>query len=321
MNYKEILETIRPKEEYANNLTTSERQKQNKERRIDSLLNVGYITPDEAKGYREQLAELPHDRKGLVVAYYLADEADSYNTPPTIETAERINEAVDSFDLRERYALCGKGIADSMTEEQQNKWKREIVAIFTSEYIKRAETFVDSKRRRIKGILMSFFPMEIALSLSEPKPENGMDSIPYLRGVLQANGYTGKDETLSDGDKAALQAAARHYLDMIELAFLSGIGSLRYEEYKDYRNESETEWTKTLTYRDPFDEVLTEQELTYFLFDTATSHFYNDSTPKEAVSYLTQFRGELFGGEIKYRYEPLKGGKFSYLLEEEATKC
>lgn len=51
----DILKTIQEEREAFNALPTSEKIKQNREARVASLLNVGYITPDEAKTYREQL--------------------------------------------------------------------------------------------------------------------------------------------------------------------------------------------------------------------------------------------------------------------------
>lgn len=318
MDYNDIKKLMQEDREAFNSLSTSEKLRIDREGRVASLLKVDYITSDEAQGYREQLTELPQDRKGLVVAYFLLGVKDHLNEPPTMETSEKIAETIASFRLRERGALQkGKTIADTLTEEERNRWVDELTAIHTREDIKRAETFVDSKRKRLRSKLLKFLPLEIALSLSapEPKTEEDLDSIPHLREVLQENGYKGKGKSLSDGDKKAIEAAALHYLDLIELAFLSGIGLQRYEEYKAYRNEDE--WTETLLYRDNFDEALTEYETIYLLLDNATANFYADGTPKEALDFLSKFREELLSGKLKDRYETLKGGKFSYLLEEE----
>ena len=321
MGYKEFRETIRKKMEEFYSLPSSEKQRIIREERVTDLLNVGYITPDEAKGYRLQLTELPQDRKGLVVAYFLLGEIDHLNTPPTMETSERIRETIASFHLRDRGALQnGKTIADTLTGEEQKRWGEELSAIHTREAIKRAETFVDSKRKRIRGKILDLLPLEIALSLSEPEPTDGLDTIPYLRDVLQENGYKGNGKSLSDGDKQAIQAAALYYLDLIEYAFLSGIGILRNEEYKDYLSEDETMWVKTLTYRDVYDEALTEYGIIYEIFETVTLNFYNDGTPKEAIGFLTSISKEMLNGKLKDKYDTLKGGKFSCLLEE-ATKC
>lgn len=322
MELVEILKTIKKKNEEFYNFPTSEKLKINREMRVTELLNVGYITPDEAKVYKNQLVELPKDKKGLVVAYFLLGMTDDFSKPPMLETFERITETIASFNLRERGVWRnGKSIADTLTGEEQNKLAEELIAIHIKEKIKRAEAFVYSKRNRIRSRLLRLFPMEIALSLSEPKPENELDSIPYLREVLQNNGYKGKCKTLSDEDNQAIQAAALHYLDLIECAFLSGIGRLRYEEYKEeYLNDGETEFVKSLLYRDVYDEVLTEFEFIYLLMHAATTNFYTDGTPKEAIDFMGALINKLLKEELKDKYNKLKGGKFSCLLEED-SKC
>lgn len=150
----DILKTIQEEREAFNALPTSEKIKQNREARVASLLKVGYITPDEAKTYREQLTELPQDRKGLVVAYFLLGIESHLDTIPSTEETKRIEEIIGSFHLSERGALRnGKTIADTLTPEEQSRWSSELSQAHTEEQIRKAETFVDAKRNRIRGQL------------------------------------------------------------------------------------------------------------------------------------------------------------------------
>lgn len=322
MKYEDLLEMMKQEREAFNNLPTSEKLRVNRERRVLSLLNVGYITPDEAKTYREQLNELPQERKGLVVAYYLLGIDSDLDQLPTMETSEQIGRVIASYHLQERGALQnGKTIADVLTTAERNKFVGELSAIHIQENIKRAENFVDNRRKRIKASLLNLLPLEIALSLSAPEPQGEeYDTIPYLRELLQERGYKGKGKSLSDGERKAIQEASIHYLDLIELSFLNGVGLLRYEEYKNYLSEDGSRWEKDLRYRDVYDEALTEFEIIYLLFDNATVLFYADGTAKDSLDFLNSFREALLTGEQKERYNELKGGKFSYLLQE-AKQC
>ena len=323
MKNEELLKQMEQDKEAFNNLPTSEKLRVNREGRVASLLKVGYITPDEATTYREQLNELPQDRKGLVIAYYLLGIDSHLDLLPTMETSERIAEVVASYHLQERGALQnGKTIADVLTTAERDKFVGELSAIHIQENIKRAENFVDSRRNRIRAFLLKLLPLEIALSLSapEPKTKEDLDSIPYLRELLQERGYRAKAKSLNDGERKAIQEAALYFLNLLELAFLNGEGLLRYKEYKDYLSEDESRWEKELLYRDVYDEALTEYEIIYLLLDNAIAPFYADGTAKDSLDFLRGYKEALLSGELKDRYNELKGGKFSYLLEE-ATQC
>ena len=307
----DILKTIQEEREEFNALPTSEKLKRNRERRVASLLKVGYITPDEAKTYREQLTELPQDRKGLVVAYFLL----GLDRDLDVEDVKRMEEIVASFHLSERGALRdGKTIADTLTPDEQSRWSRELSEAHTKEEIRQAETFVDAKRNRIRGQLLKFIPYAIASSLleDEQEEEEELDAIPYLREQLQERGYRAKAKSLNDKDKAAIQGAASHYLDLLELAFLSGVGKLRYEEYKGYLSEDGERWEKDFLYRDAFDEALTEFEEGYLLLYHSIATHYADGTPKGAIDSLKDFYTKLIEGSSY-----IKSSKFTYLIGEE----
>ena len=321
MNYEEIKETFRKEREAFNSLPTAEQMKRRREGGVRALLNMGYITPDEADRYRRELTALPQDRKGLVVAYFFKLlEIDLDRETPTMEMTEQIDRLIASYNFRERGAYQnGKTIRDVLTEEEWTQLKEKIALIPIRQTIKRVETFVDSKRRRIRSKVRAFLLLEIALSLSETKPKGDIDNIPNLRRTLQENGYKGKGKSLNEEDKQALQKAALYYLDLIECAFLSGIGEQRYEEYRDYLSE-EGEWVKDFFYRDVYDETLTEFSAAYDLLEDVTLHFYADGTPKEALGYISTLIEDAKAKDKETPFETLNGGKFSYLLEE-GTQC
>lgn len=313
----DILKTIQDDREAFNALPTSEKIRKSRERGVASLLNVGYITPDEAKTYREQLTELPKDRKGLVVAYFLTGKGSSLDTIPSIEETNHIKEIIGSFHLSERGALRdGKTIADTLTPDEQSRWSRELSEAHTKEEIRQAETFVDAKRNRIRGQLLKFIPYAIASSLleDEQEEEEELDTIPYLREQLQERGYRAKAKSLNDKDKAAIQGAASHYLDLLELAFLNGEGLLRYEEYKSLQNEDGS-FKENFYYRDALDEALTEFETIYLLLYFAIDTHYTDGTPKGAIAFLKDVTEKIIEENGSY-FPNMESSKFNYLIEE-----
>lgn len=296
-----------------NALPTSEKIKIKREDRVASLLKVGYISPAEAEAFREELKELPQDRKGLVVAYYLRS---GNATTPTMEAVARTEEVIASFNLSERGALRdGKTIADTLTKEEVNRWVEELSAIHIQEGIKKAETFVDAKRKRIRTKLLRYASLETALSLWEAQDSSSdLDSIPYLRELLQEKGYREKAKSLNDQDRRAIEEAALHYIDLLELAFLSGVGILRYEEYKPLQDGTGA-FIEDFYYRDAYDEALLEFENLYLLLEIAIGNFYEDGTAKEAIEFLSRFY-EVFSTKGAEDFKELQGSKFACFLEE-----
>lgn len=311
----DILKTIQEEREEFNALPTSEKLKRNRERRVASLLNVGYITPDEAKTYREQLTELPKDRKGLVIAYFLLGIESHLDTIPSTEENERIAEIIGSFRIQERGLLRGgKTLIEGFSPEERTRWTEELSNAHTEANITKAGTFVDAKRSRIRAKLLQLQTILIATSLVEDEQQGSeLDAIPYLREELQKRGYRAKAKSLNDADKEAIQGAASHYLDLLELAFLNGVGLLRYEEYKSLQDE-EGGFKENFYYRDAYDEALTEFESIYLLLDNVVAPFYTDGTAREAIDFLSKFYKRIF--EEGYFTETLRGTKFNYLIEE-----
>lgn len=303
------LKTTQENREAFNALPLSEKIKKNREAGVEKLMSVGYITPDEAKTYREQLIKLPKNRKGLVVAYFLL-LADRQNLPPTIAEEERIKDIIASFNLRKR-GEYGEGttLYNMLTTDEQKRWVNELTSSHIKAEIEKVETFIDAKRNRIRAYFLKFFPISIAYTLMEDEKgaNKDMDAIPYLRENLWKWGYRGKGESLSEKDKEAIAKAASHLLDLIELAVLSGEAAIRYEEYKKYRNKEG--WTETFNYRDEYDEALTEWETEFKLLLYAVQESYRQPTAKEALSILKEYLKD-------YEEYGIKGTKFYSLLEE-----
>lgn len=305
-----ILETIQEERAAFRALPTSEKIRIRREERVASLLKVGYITPAEAEAYREEQKELPKDRKALVVLYYLRN-GDA--TTPSMEGIERTQEVVASFHLRERGALSnGKTIGDTLTKEEANRWVDELTAIHIQEGIRRAETFVDAKRKRIRSKLLRYACIEVSLSLmDDQESRTGLDSIPYLRELLKEKGYRRRAKSLNEKDREAIQEAALHYLDLLELSFLNGVGLLRSEEYEPLQDETGG-FKEDFYYRDAYDEALIEFESLYLLLEIAIADFYEDGTAKEAIDFLSRFYEEFFSKD----FEGIKESKFTCFLEE-----
>lgn len=309
MELQEIKDKLQRDREEFNALPTSEKIQRNREARIASLLKVGYLSPDEAQGYREQLTELPQDRKGLVVAYFLLGIESHKDLLPTTEEKARIAEVIASFHLPERGALRnGTTIADTLTPDEQSRWSSDLSKSHIEANLRRAENFVDAKRKRIRSEILSFIPLELAYALLEDEEEKEWDIIPSLRGHLKEWGYKGKGKSLNASDKAAIERAASYYLDLIELSFLNGVGMLRNEEYEKSPNEP-------LLYRDEYDEALTQYSATYLLLDNAIGEFFGEATAKECIVFLR----DMYSKAYEAFKDKIQGTKFNYLLEEK--KC
>ena len=299
-----------------NTLSLSEKIKKAREIRVASLLNAGYITPEEAEIYREPLAELPRDRKGLVVAYYLSGVESRKDIAPSLEFSEKIGSIIGSFRLRERGALKdGRTIADTLTPEERIRWASSLSRAHAEEHIKYAEDFVATKRGRIRKQLLKFVRLFIISSLAEDE-EPELDPIPYLRDRLREHGYQPYTRSLSDTDKEAIEEAASYYLDLLELAFLTGLGIIRREEYKRLRDEKGA-FREDFYYRDELDEALTEYDSVYSLLTNAVVGFYADGSTRGVVEYLSGVYKNVLQEESSLEFlAEIRGSRFKSLLEE-----
>ena len=312
---KETQGTQQGREE-PNTLSLSEKIKKAREIRVASLLNAGYITPEEAEIYREPLEELPKDRKGLVVAYYLSGVESRKDIAPSLEFSEKIGSIIGSFRLRERGALKdGRTIADTLTPEERIRWASSLSRAHAEEYIKYAEDFVATKRGRVRKQLLKFVRLFIISSLAEDE-EPELDPITFLRARLRDHGYQPYTRSLSDTDKEAIEEAASYYLDLLELAFLTGLGIIRREEYKRLRDEKGA-FREDFYYRDELDEALTEYDSVYSLLTNAVVGFYADGSTRGVVEYLSGVYKKVLQEESSLEFlAEIRGSRFKSLLEE-----
>jgi len=295
-----------------------EQIRKGREVRVASLLNAGYITPEEAEIYREPLEELPKDRKGLVVAYYLSGVESRKDIAPSLEFSEKIGSIIGSFRLSERGALKdGRTIADTLAPEERIRWASSLSRAHAEEHIKYAEDFVATKRGRVRKQLLKFVRLFILFSLVEDgEPEPELDPVVYLRDRLREHGYQPYTRSLSDTDKEAIEEAASYYLDLLELAFLTGLGIIRREEYKRLRDEKGA-FREDFYYRDELDEALTEYDSVYSLLTNAVVGFYADGSTRGVVEYLSGVYKKLLQEESSLEFlAEIRRSRFKSLLEE-----
>lgn len=318
MSFSDFQAMLQRDREELEALPTPEKIRKEREGYIADLLKVGYLSSDEAERYnKEQLTELPQDRKSLVVAYFLLGVENYKDIVQTTEEYEQMNRVIRSFHLYEKGALQDDTtIADVLTPKEVDRFISELSRVRIEARIKRAEEFVDAKRRRIRGSLLNFFPLLICSSLAEYEKEEELelDPIPNLKDHLKEWGYRGRGKSLNAKDRDAIEKAASYYLDLLELASLNGVGILRYEEYRGLRDNNGA-FKSDFIYRDEYDEALTEWECLYDLFNMAVRDFYVDGTARDAIGFLNKYY-EKVGG---YFAEVLKGTKYNYFSEE--RKC
>ena len=283
-----------------------EKRKAIREGLISSLIAQGYITPDEATAFRD-LKELPKDRKGLATAYYLLGIDSRLEYLPSIGFIERMKESlVEMFKTFEGVAAARNGEDPNGMDEAAKR----IDSITIQEKIKWAETFVDARRGIVRDKVLKFLQIEIALRLSKPD-EGRWDCIVYLRDLLREKGYNGRSDSLNDKDRQIIREAAVYYLDLMELSFLNGTFTEREEEYKSLQDE-EGSFKEDYYYRDIFDEVLLAFDYSLDMLGGSIIS-YTDNSLKEYFNFLREEYDNLLNEEDVVK---LKGGKFSYLLEE-----
>ena len=284
-----------------------EKRKAIREGLISSLIAQGYITPDEATTFRD-LKELPKDRKGLATAYYLLGIDSRLEYLPSIGFIERTKETLD--EIFDNYKVI-----DAMRRGEENptgmdEAAKRIDNITIQEKIKWAETFVDARRGIVRDKVLKFLQIEIAVRLSKPD-EGKEDCIVFLRDLLREKGYNGRSDSLNDKDRRIIREAAVYYLDLMELSFLNGTFTEREEEYKSLQDE-EGDLRDKYYYRDVFDEVLLAFDYSFEMLGGSIIS-YTDNSLKEYFNFLREEYDNLLNEEDVVK---LKGGKFSYLLEE-----
>ncbi len=288
MDIKEFIATIEEDRAKRLALPVADRLQADRETGIRQLLDYGYIDPDEAEQYRARLSSLPTDRKGLIIAYFLRGFFDPNIVH--IEDSDSNKEFIHTFRLWERGYRPDEAIADRLSTEERERFRTGLRDLYTKSELNRAETFVDSKRRRLREILLRSVRARVASALSmPPEKEDGetFDSNPYVRDVAISHGYRPRAKSINETDRQAIETASLYYLDLLELALLNGEGERRRTEvYPKFLSEDGSLWSEEFFYEDEFDEVLTDLSDIYGILETALLNYYNDRTATDMARFL-----------------------------------
>lgn len=305
-------------------LSFAERRAEDIDEGVASLLAHNYITPDEAKQWKEPLQELPTDRKSLVIAYFLSGSFDA--NVLTTEDNSNMNDFIRQFRLFEKEKPLP--LKDSLTKEELELFNTGSDDLLYTTALHRAEVFVDAKRKRLRAALLKCIRKYVAIALSLPPEDKELDSNPYVRDFAAERGYRPKAKSINQQDRDAIEEASTYYLNLIELAFLNGeYERRRLEVYPKYLSEDGSEWSDTFYYEDDIDEVLTTATEALYLFIKSIEHFYNDGTAKDMIDFVKSGVSKNFsytadGAKETDNVEDdlLKGrllnSKFKYLIEE-----
>lgn len=298
-----------------------------RERLLDGLIEIGYITEDERAKYLAPLEALPTTPKDWAVAYYLVSMEGDREELPLSKLSDLISKI--SRDQRKRYtdeqrAELRRQLATMSDEEKERlaapNWNETYKAAIRQR-IERAETFVASKRKRLRNYLYKFIIYEICGCLLYRQESEELDEIPSITAYLEFYGYNEDNKSLSDTDKEALRQVGAACLNSLELALLTGTAFIRNEEYERLKDENGA-FKETFYYRDVFDELLTSLDNSYsFLWRT----FYNSyvgGTATDAAEYAKNVVSELRArkyatGEVCTPQE----SKFNEFLKEEGVIC
>lgn len=316
-------------------LPVAEQQKLAREEGIRELLDHGYITPEEAEQYGKQLEELPTDRKGLVIAYFLSGYYDS--NVMDFEDYDRIKDATAALHLSEKVMNSNESITDVCSSDEIEEHRKRLSSLLYDSQLRRAENFVDSKRNRLRLELLRQTRIRVAKALSmPPEKEDGevLDSNPYVREVAIKNGYRPRAKSINETDRQAIETASLYYLDLLELANLNGEAERRYrEEYPKFLSEDGSVWSEEFVYTDELDEAITEMSDLCYTLDTILRHFYNEDSAKDMIKCLRDMLnvyyapnpdaaqdGDLFVKSEKKEEDLVIGSilnsKFRYLIDE-----
>lgn len=228
---------------------------------LDSLVSIGYLSPDEAKSLREPLQELPRGKKLLIACYVQYSKAIDYNKAINGDLLTKVQEAVGKRDIS-AMAEGNKSLTEVLGFEEAKNLLNEWIDALVGSVKDIVSNFVCEKRRRIRAELKKALLLRMANALSfevEQSEETGepLDSIPYLRAMAKENGYRENAKSLNDEDRKALSLCADYYLDLLEVLHLNGVEEARVEEYKSLYDEEER-LKEDFYYRDQADEALLE---------------------------------------------------------------
>lgn len=310
-------------------LPVAEQLRLYREEGVEELLSNGYITPEEAEQYRGQLSELPTDRKGIVIAYFLSGYYDS--NVMDLEDFDRIKYATTALHLSQKRMTPTDRIIDVCSPDEIAEHRKRLDNLLYDSRLRKAETFVDCKRNRLRSELIRQIRPRVASALSmPPEREKGetLDSNPYVRDVAISNGYRPRAKSINETDRQAIETASLYYLDLLELATLNGEGERRMREvYPKFLSEDGSKWDDTFMYEDELDEVLTTLSDLYSYLDSLLSHYYNDESAKDMIKSIKDSRSRFYtyrDGEIfetdRIEEDLILGriinSKFRYIIDE-----
>lgn len=241
---------------------------------IESLVRIGFLSPDEASKYKEKPTSLPEDKKSLIVYYFLCSNIVDYSIKRKswIERTKRVVEKV-GIDTEE-WAKSGLTLFEYLGEERNREYLLLYYDAITEERLDLIREFVLGKRRRIREQLLKVMLFEIVYRLNEEEAE--VDNIAHLRELAQSKGYRAKAKSLTEEDRHALKDCASYYLDLIEACLLNGVGEERNKKIESLYDEN-GDLKETYYYEDEIDEVFMEYSHIYTLVKLLYTIAINDT--------------------------------------------
>ena len=283
---KVIFEEINKRRAAIEALPVSEQRSAIREANLSELRSMGYITSEEEAEYSKPLDSLPENRKDLIVAYYcLGVEPTS-----SLDWRTKIQTYVNSYNLPSKGYGEERSVKDILGEEGAETFIQGARNIFAETRLLAAETFVDSRRGRVRAKLYKQLRNSIAnalLNYSRPLPDGELDTLPYLADMMEENGYKWDREPLSDEDKAALETATAYYLDLMEIGFLNGKLEDAYKRYGDW---IDSESKEPFMYESELDEVISEYDIFYMYFTNLMRESYAAESATSLTELLAHFQ-------------------------------
>lgn len=156
-----------------------------REEKLRALCSLGTLTPEEAETYKDAPAELPADKKALIVNYFLLniyDENTAARRSPFSETFAKIPYAGTLFERSQAEAknLNFLQLHDISMEEGRALLKERRI----NYYYRCAQTFVGALRNRFNACFMPFMRMNVAAVLSKGERTDKQRGLSYGKILL-----------------------------------------------------------------------------------------------------------------------------------------
>lgn len=279
-----------------------------REEKLSALCSLGILTPEEAETYKDAPAELPADKKALIVNYFLLniynETAAAYRAPFS-ELLAGIPKRITPGEAAGAKPLAFLDVYDISKEEALERFAARSI----NYYYNCAQTFVGAYRKRFRACLMPFMRMEVAAVLSNGEPkEDELNPNPVLWDIVTEAGYRGKAKSLNDTDKAAIDKAAAYFLNVIELGFLNG-EMIKAEQRKENAPTSKGVLTESFFYENEYDEALWSFEVIETVYPSFLYEALNGDALLGIKNLLKQmyFGTGLTGEKAEERKEFMEG--------------